>query len=101
MSRPSHRRPPRFQEMTMEQNKLATITQLIEIRNYVSSAISNYSLDRKVVTEYNAMVILLDKMIQEHLTGDEFKQFIKFEDRAKAIQEVAAITNIKSGIKVK
>jgi hypothetical protein len=85
----------------MELSKLAAITQLIEIRNYLGGAINNYSLSKKVVAEYNAMIILLDKMIQEQLMGDEFKQFIKFEDRAKAIQDVAAITNIKSGIKIK
>jgi hypothetical protein len=82
----------------MQENKLAEIAQMISIRDYVSGAINNFSLDKKVVSEYNTMLILLDRRIQRELLGDEFKNFVGFEEREKAIREVAAITNIKSGM---
>lgn len=77
---------------------LKEITDLIQVRNYVQSATGNYGLSRAVVTDLNAMVILLDKLIVEKLMSPAFKEYIKFEDRAKAIAEVAKLTNIKSGL---
>ena len=75
------------------------LNELINIRNYVCSAINNYSLSRTSVSELNVMNILLDKLIIEKLLSKEFKEYVRFEDKDKAVAEVRKITDIKSGLK--
>lgn len=83
----------------MELAKVEEISNLINIRAYMVSSINNYGLIRSVVSDLNAMVILLDKLILEKLMSPDFKSYVNFADKDKAIAEVAKITNIKSGIK--
>ena len=78
---------------------LEEISNLIQIRQYVSESVNNYGIDKSVIPELNGMVILLDKLIIEKLMTDEFKQYINFADKAKAVAEVARRNNIKSGLK--
>lgn len=79
---------------------LSEINNLIQVRNYVANATNNYSLSKVVVAELSTMLLLLDRLIVEKLTGKDFKEYINFADKAKAIADVAKITNIKSGLKV-
>jgi len=83
----------------MDTSKLNLITQMIDIRDYMRSAVDNPTLDRKVIADYNMMTILMDRRIQEELMSEEFKSFIKYEEREQVLREVAIITNIKSGMK--
>lgn len=78
---------------------LKEISNLIEIRQYVVNATSNPAIDRSTVTTMNGMLILIDKKIINILQSDEFKEYIGYKDVRKAIEEVARITNIKSGLK--
>lgn len=75
------------------------LTDLISIRQYVVDSTGNSTIDRKTVNELNGILILLDKKIISILTGTEFKDYIGYSDVRKAIEEVARITNIKSGLK--
>ena len=79
---------------------ISEISNLIAIRTYVVQSVNNYSLQKSVVSEMSAMIILLDKLIIEKLMSQDFKKLINFADKDKAVAEVAKITNIKSGLKV-
>lgn len=79
---------------------ISEISNLISIRMYVVQSVNNYSIARDVVSELNAMVILLDKLIVEKLMSPDFKKLINYADKDKAVAEVAKLTNIKSGLKV-
>ncbi len=79
--------------------KINEISDLISIRNYVQLSQDNYNLRKEQVAELRTILILLDKKIANTLTGDEFKKFVNFEEGKAAIAEVAAINNIKSGLK--
>lgn len=78
---------------------LTELNHLIVIRQYIVNATSNPAIDRATVTTMNGMLILIDKKILGLLQGDEFKEYIGYKDVRKAIEEVARITNIKSGLK--
>lgn len=78
---------------------LTEITNLVNIRQYVVNSMSNPAIDRSTVNTLNGMLILLDNKIINILHSDPFKEYIGYKDVRKAIEEVARITNIKSGIK--
>lgn len=77
---------------------LTELNSLIGIRSYVVNVINNSAFDRSIVNDLNGMLILLDKKIVSLLRSPEFKGYIGFEDVKKAIQEVADLNNIKSGL---
>lgn len=78
---------------------LKEITELISIRQYVINSMGNFNVDRKSLNELNGLLLLLDKRIVELLLNEEFKEYIGYKDVKKAIEEVARLSNIKSGIK--
>lgn len=78
---------------------LSEITGLIEIRNYMMSAVNNYSLAREKVSQLNEMTILIDRRIVDKLLSEEFKHSLGYEDVKKYVEEARQISNIKSGIK--
>jgi hypothetical protein len=78
---------------------LLEITNLINIRQYVVNSMSNPAIDRATVNTLNGMLILLDNKIISLLQSDDFKEYICYKDVRKAIEEVARLTNIRSGIK--
>lgn len=78
---------------------LTEINNLIGVRNYVVNAMSNPAIDRATVNTLNGMLILIDNKIISLLQHDSFKEYIGYKDVRKAIEEVARITNIRSGIK--
>lgn len=77
---------------------LTELTDLIKVRDYVVNSQANPAIDRATVRELNGMLIMLDKKILSILLGDKFKEYVNYKDVQKAIQDVARITNIKSGI---
>lgn len=78
---------------------LDEITNLINIRAYVSNSINNPVIDKSTVNYLNGALILIDKKIITLLQSSEFKEYINYSDVIKAIQEARNITNIKSSIK--
>lgn len=78
---------------------LKELTDLISVREYVHSSIANPSIDRKTVSFLNGLLIMVDKKIIGILSDTQFKEYVSYQDVKKAIQEVANITNIKSGIR--
>jgi hypothetical protein len=78
---------------------LNEISSLIEIRNYISSAINNYSISRDVVADLNRMLILIDRRIVDKLLAKDFKDFLGFKDVDKFVADAARVNNIKSGLK--
>jgi hypothetical protein len=77
---------------------LQEINDLINIRKYVANSLENHTIDRATVNVLNGMLILIDNKIIKMLQNDSFKEYIGYKDVRKAIEEVARITNIKSGI---
>lgn len=77
---------------------LKELTDLINIRQYVVNSTANPAIDRGTVSYMNGVLLMLDKKIMGLLQSDEFKDYIDYKDVRKAIEEVAAITNIKSGL---
>jgi len=77
---------------------LTEINSLISIRQYVINSLSNPAIDRSTVNTMNGMLILIDNKIIKMLQDESFKEYIGYKDVKKAIEEVARITNIKSGI---
>lgn len=78
---------------------LTEIVNLINIRQYVCNSTANPTLDRAAVNYMNNILLMLDKKIYLHLQDDEFKDYVNYQDIRKTIEEVAKITNIKSGLK--
>lgn len=77
---------------------LKEITDLIAIRQYVVNSTGNPAIDRATVNFMNGALILLDNKIIALLQANDFKEYIGYKDVKKAIEDVAKITNIKSGI---
>jgi hypothetical protein len=77
---------------------LKELTDLIAIRQYVVNATANPAIDRATVTHMNNTLLLLDKKIIGLLQSEAFKEYINYADVRKAIEDVARITNIKSGL---
>jgi hypothetical protein len=78
---------------------LRELVDLITIRQYVVNSTGNAAIDRATVNVMNGMLIMIDKKIMSLLQSDEFKEYINYQDVRRAIEEVAKITNIKSGLK--
>lgn len=75
------------------------IVDLITIRQYVVNSTANPTMDRAAVNYLNGALIMIDKKIMGLLQSDQFKEYINYGDVRKAIEEVAKLTNIKSGLK--
>lgn len=80
---------------------LKELTDLIAIRQYVVNSTANPALDRSKVNYMNGALLMIDKKILSILQGDEFKEYIDYKDVRKAIEEVAKLNDIKSGIRHK
>lgn len=78
---------------------LKELVDLISIRQYVRYALEFPTIDKSTVSEMNGTLILIDKKIIEILKSSDFKEYIDYKDVSKAIQDVASITNIRSGLK--
>ncbi len=78
---------------------LKELTDLITIRQYVVNSTANPAIDRATVSYLNGSLILIDKKIMAILQSDSFKEYIDYKNVRTAIEEVAKITNIKSGLK--
>lgn len=78
---------------------LKEITELMSIRQYVVNSTANPAISRETVSYMNGILILLDKKIVSLLKSDEFKEYIDYQNVRQAIEDVARITNIKSGLK--
>jgi hypothetical protein len=74
------------------------IVDLISIRQYVVNATANPAIDRATVNYMNGLLLMIDRKITGLLQSDEFKDYIDYKDVRKAIEEVASINNIKSGL---
>lgn len=79
--------------------ELKEINELISIRNYIVNALNNPTVERKVISEINSILLLVDKKILGLLTGPSFKDYVGYADVRKAIEDAARVTNIKSGLK--
>lgn len=77
---------------------LKELTDLIAIRQYVVNSTGNSTIDRATVNYMNGALLMIDKKIVKLLQGDEFREYIEYKDVRKAIEEVASINNIKSGL---
>lgn len=78
---------------------LQEIVDLIAIRQYVVNATANPAIDRATVNVVNGMLLMIDKKILGLIQGEDFKDYINYQDVQRAKQEAANITNIKSGLK--
>ncbi len=78
---------------------LEELVNLITVRQYVVNATANPTMDRAAVNYLNGSLIMIDRKIMTLLQGEQFKSYIDYSNVRKAIEEVAAITNIKSGLK--
>ena len=74
------------------------IISLIQIRKYLSDTMGNPTQNRKIVTEMNNTLLLIDKMIINLIQNPKFKDYINFEDIKNVIKEAANTNNIKSGL---
>ena len=79
--------------------ELKELVDLITIRQYVVNATGNSAIDRATVNVMNGMLILIDRKIMSLLQSDDFKEYIDYKNVRQAIEDVARITNIKSGLK--
>lgn len=77
---------------------LQELNYLIEIRRYLTETMGNPVLDRKVITEMNHTLLLVDEMIVSKLQSPEFKEFVGFENIKEVVRKAAKTTNIKSGL---
>ena len=80
--------------------ELNTISQLINIRTYITTAVNNYSLSKDVVRQFDHMLVVIDKRITEALLSDHFKETIGFSDAKTLVAEAARVNNIKSGLRL-
>jgi hypothetical protein len=78
---------------------LKELTDLIAIRQYVVNSTGNPAIDRATVNYMNDLLLLTDKKIIALLASQDFKEYIEYKNALAARQEVARITNIKSGLK--
>lgn len=75
------------------------ITNLIQIRQYLSNTMGNPVLDKKTVNEMNNILLLMDKKIVDLLQSKQFKEYIGYNDVRKVVEEAARTTNIRYGMK--
>lgn len=79
--------------------ELKEIIDLIAVRQYVVNSTANPTINRETVSYMNGLLILIDRKIVNLLKSSEFKEYIDYQNVRQAIEEVAKITNIKSGLK--
>jgi hypothetical protein len=77
---------------------LRELVDLITVRQYVVNSTANATIDRATVTVMNNMLIMIDKKILSLIQSSEFKAYVNYGDVRKAVEEVANINNIKSGL---
>lgn len=77
---------------------LKELADLINIRQYVVNSTANPAIDRATVTYMNDTLLLLDRKIISILQNDDFKEYLDYKDIKQAREDVANITNIKSGL---
>ena len=77
---------------------LKELVDLIAIRQYVVNSTANPAIDRATVTYMNDTLLLLDKKIIGLMQSDDFKEYLDYQNIRQAREEVANITNIKSGL---
>ena len=77
---------------------LKELTNLIQVRNYLSDTMGNSAFDRATVSEMNGSLILIDKKIVEIIKSNSFKNYINWNDVKSAVENVARINNIKYNI---
>jgi len=80
---------------------LKEISELVQIRQYLSNTMGNPTLDRKTVTIMNNTLLLLDRKIVDLLQSAPFQNYIGYGDVAKVVQKAANLSNIKYGLKDK
>lgn len=73
---------------------LAELTALIKVKEYVANSVGIMAIDRKTVNELNGILLLIDKKIINILLGDEFKEYIDYENVQAAKIAAVKITNI-------
>jgi hypothetical protein len=78
--------------------ELTELVSLISVRQYVVNSTSNPAIDRATVNYMNNILLMIDKKIIALLQNDEFKEYVNYKDIRKAIEDVANINNIKSGL---
>lgn len=79
--------------------ELKELTDLITVRQYIVNSTANPAIDRATVNYMNDLLLLTDKKIIALLSNNEFKEYIEYKNARAAREEVARITNIKSGLK--
>ena len=79
--------------------ELKELTDLITIRQYIVNSTANPAIDRATVNYMNDLLLLTDKKIITLLSSDEYKNYIEYKNAKAAREEVARITNIRSGLK--
>jgi hypothetical protein len=77
---------------------LRELTDLISIRQYVVNASANPAIDRTTVNFVTGTLLLMDKKILNILQGEEFKEYIGYENLKEAKREAVEISNIRSGL---
>jgi hypothetical protein len=77
------------------------LTDLIDIRNYVTMMTNNSMIDKKLIRGLYDMQINLDKYIVEKVLSSEFKKHLGFGDEQmlEAVKEAAKTNNIRTGMK--
>lgn len=77
------------------------LTDLIDIRNYVTMMTNNSMIDKKLIRGLYDMQINLDKYIVEKVLSPEFKKHLGFgeEQMMAAVKEAAKTNNIRTGMK--
>lgn len=80
---------------------LTELVNLITIRQYVVNSTGNSSIDRATVNFMNGALLMIDKKIVAILQSDDFKEYVNYGDVRKAIEDVAKLNDIKSGIRHK
>jgi hypothetical protein len=73
---------------------LAELTALIKVKEYVANSVGIMAIDRKTVNELNGILLLIDKKIIDILLGEEFKEYIDYENVQAAKIAAVKITNI-------
>ena len=58
---------------------ISEITNLIKIKEYLSNAINNFSIDKSTVTELSKLIPVIDNKIISLLRSDEFKSSLKIK----------------------
>ena len=77
---------------------LRELVDLITVRQYVVNSTANATIDRATVTVMNNMLIMIDKKILSLIQSNDFKEYVNYGDVRKAVEQVANINNIKSGL---